>query len=75
MPAILVHGGAGKPDPTRPDRELGRREGLEAAVRAGSEALRKGGSALDAVEEAVKVLEDEPLFNAGTGSTLTTEGE
>jgi L-asparaginase / beta-aspartyl-peptidase len=50
------------------------RAGLSAALEAGSAILRTGGSALDAVEAAVKVLEDDPTFNAGRGSVFTAEG-
>lgn len=73
--AIAVHGGAG------PDSELirknigGYESGLEKAIRAGYEILEGGGSAVEAVEEAVKVLEDDPLFNAGRGSALNNKGE
>jgi L-asparaginase / beta-aspartyl-peptidase len=45
-----------------------------AAVAAGAEVLRAGGSALDAVIATVRALEDHPLFNAGVGSLLTVEG-
>src|SRR5277367_5539130 len=45
-----------------------------AAVAAGAEVLRAGGSALDAVIATVRALEDNPLFNAGVGSLLTIEG-
>lgn len=70
-PAIIVHGGAGA-DPTDGPAEL--REGIEAAVAAGWRVLAGGGLALDAVEAAVRVLEDHPRFNAGRGSVLTSEG-
>lgn len=69
-PALIVHGGAGADPADAPD-EL--REGVRAAVTAGWAAL-DGGGALDAVEAAVRVLEDHPRFNAGRGSTLTAEG-
>ncbi len=48
--------------------------GVKAAVLAGYEVLRKGGSALDAVEAAVRVLEDLPVFDAGYGSVLNAQG-
>jgi L-asparaginase / beta-aspartyl-peptidase len=67
--AILVHGGAGDRPP-----EPGWTEGCEAAAGAGASILRAGGSALDAVEQAVRVLEDNPLFNAGTGAALNEAG-
>lgn len=54
--------------------ELAVRDGLHAALAAGESILRKGGSALDAVEAAVRVLEEDPTFNAGRGSVMTAEG-
>jgi beta-aspartyl-peptidase (threonine type) len=75
VPAIIVHGGAGRGSQESTDRELSRREGLDRAAAAGAESMRQGGSALDAVQAAVQVLEDDPPFNAGTGSVLTSEGE
>jgi beta-aspartyl-peptidase (threonine type) len=71
VPALIVHGGAGA-DPTDKIEEL--REGVAGAVEAGWEILGRGGRALDAVEAAVRVLEDHPRFNAGRGSVLTTAG-
>src|SRR5580692_8448132 len=68
---ILVHGGAGDvPEPRRPVHA----EGCLRAARAAADLLRAGGSALDAVERAVRALEDDPLFNAGTGACLDAEG-
>ena len=57
-----------------PDHHEKAREGLRAALDAGAAILEKGGSALDATEAAVRVLEDDPCFNAGRGSVLTSEG-
>jgi len=71
MPAIIVHGGAGTIK--REDRIPKVIKGVREAVLAGWRELKKG-SALDAVEEAVKALENNPLFNAGTGSVLTLDG-
>ena len=71
VPALIVHGGAGA-DPGEGREEL--REGTRAAVAAGWRALREGGSSLDAVEAAVRSLEDHPRFNAGRGSVLTSAG-
>jgi beta-aspartyl-peptidase (threonine type) len=69
--AILVHGGAGAvPEARRALHEAGCRH----AARAAAEVLRGGGSALDAVERAVRALEDDPLFNAGTGACLNEDG-
>jgi L-asparaginase / beta-aspartyl-peptidase len=70
VPALIVHGGAGA-DPGGRD-EL--RAGMREATVAGWRALEAGGSALDAVEAAVRSLEDHPRFNAGRGSVLTSEG-
>src|SRR5512145_502562 len=72
MPAIIVHGGAG---PIKDDSLSDRLEGCKLAARTGWQILERGGPALDAVEAAVIVLEDNPLFNAGTGSTLNSLGE
>src|SRR5829696_6773805 len=71
--AIVVHGGAGR-DPTDPERLERMRAGAAAAVEAGYAVLAGGGSALDAVEAAVVVLEDDPEFNAGRGAALTADG-
>ena len=70
-PSLIVHGGAG---PIKDDSVTVRLAGCEAAARAGWRILARGGAALDAVEAAVVVLEDDPLFNAGTGSTLNSLG-
>jgi beta-aspartyl-peptidase (threonine type) len=71
VPALIVHGGAGA-DPTEGRDEL--RDGIRAATLAGWRILTEGGRALDAVEAAVRVLEDHPRFNAGRGSVLTSTG-
>jgi len=71
VPALLVHGGAG-PDPST-DRSTFR-PGMTSAAAAGWRVLSDGGRAIDAVEAAVRVLEDNPAFNAGRGSVLTTAG-
>ncbi|MFT3700270.1 MAG: isoaspartyl peptidase/L-asparaginase [Kofleriaceae bacterium] len=68
---IIVHGGAGNVEPERHERLL---VGVRAAAAAGQQILDGGGSALDAVTAAVRVLEDDPEFNAGTGSVLTRDG-
>lgn len=70
-PAIVVHGGAGGVDDSR---VAAARDGCEAAVRAGLRVLGEGGRALDAVQAAVRVLEDDPEFNAGVGAALTRDG-
>src|SRR5215470_5352721 len=71
VPLVLVHGGAGA-NAAEGLEEL--REGVAAAALAGWRALGGGGRALDAVEMAVRVLEDHPRFNAGRGSALTSSG-
>jgi beta-aspartyl-peptidase (threonine type) len=71
VPAIIVHGGAGA-DPVDGREEL--RGGVSAAAVAGWHVLAAGGRALDAVEAAVRALEDHPRFNAGRGSVLTSAG-
>ncbi|MDG6998165.1 MAG: isoaspartyl peptidase/L-asparaginase [Nitrososphaerota archaeon] len=71
---IVVHGGAGSiTSSLRKDAAI-RRRVLSNAVSSGYEQLRKGRSSTDAVEEAIKVLEDSNVFNAGAGSCLTLEG-
>jgi L-asparaginase / beta-aspartyl-peptidase len=69
--AIIVHGGAGT---VSEDRHPWLREGCRRAAEAGDAILIAGGSALDAVTAAVRVLEDDPEYNAGTGSALTRDG-
>ena len=71
-PAIIVHGGAG---PIKDDSLPARLEGCKEAALASWKILQQSGSALDAAETAVVVLEDDPLFNAGTGSTLNSLGQ
>ena len=73
---LVIHGGAGSMRPERldPEQERCARAGLEAALEAGSAILEKRESALDAVEAAVRVLEEDPCFNAGRGSVLTASG-
>ena len=68
---ILVHGGAGRVEPEHEEAVL---EGVRRARDAGWSVLEAGGSALAAAVEAVRVLEDDPLFNAGTGSALNRQG-
>jgi beta-aspartyl-peptidase (threonine type) len=70
-PALIIHGGAGA---MRAEVRAKQVPGCTAALRAGWEILVSGGSALDAVCEAVAMLEDDPHFNAGFGSCLTASG-
>ncbi|MGB6603542.1 MAG: isoaspartyl peptidase/L-asparaginase [Steroidobacteraceae bacterium] len=74
--AIAVHGGAGAvPRATlSAAREQRYRAGLEAALDSGYEVLARGGASLDAVATAVRILEDDPAFNAGRGAALTRDG-
>jgi beta-aspartyl-peptidase (threonine type) len=69
--ALIAHGGAGN---LRPGSDANAIEGMRLAVEAGREALRGGGTALDAVCATVVALEDNPIFNAGTGSVLNFDG-
>jgi beta-aspartyl-peptidase (threonine type) len=71
-PAIIVHGGAGR---IRAEELPQRLDGCKDAALAGWEIIQQGGSALDAAEAAVVALEDNPLFNAGSGSTLNSLGQ
>jgi beta-aspartyl-peptidase (threonine type) len=73
---LVVHGGAGSMRPGRldPEQEACARAGLEQALKAGSAILDRRESAVDAVEAAVRVLEEDVCFNAGKGSVLTEQG-
>lgn len=70
--ALVVHGGAKKMEP---GEEGDNRDGIASALQAGREILERGGDAIDAVEAAIKVLEDLPVFNAGRGSALNEAGD
>jgi beta-aspartyl-peptidase (threonine type) len=74
--AIAIHGGAGglMTGTVTPEKEKAYNEKLSEALEAGYSLLGKGGSAIDAVEAAVRVLEDSPLFNAGKGSVFNNDG-
>lgn len=74
--ALAIHGGAGAMPRAEmtPAREQQYRAALEASLDAGYAVLEKGGSSLDAVEAAVRLLEDDPLFNAGRGAVFTWDG-
>jgi beta-aspartyl-peptidase (threonine type) len=73
---LAIHGGAGTIERSKmtPEKESEYRDGLERALTAGYEILKRGGSSLDATEAAVCVLEDDPHFNAGRGSVFTSAG-
>ena len=75
--AIVVHGGAGVIEKSAlgPNGDKAYRAGLDRAIHAGAAVLDKGGSAMDAVEAAIHVFEDDPLFNAGKGAVFTREGK
>jgi YD repeat-containing protein len=75
-PVLLIHGGAGaiRKGEAAPDREVAIRADLMRALQEGYAVLRSGGGALDAVERAVRAMEDSPFFNAGRGAALTSEG-
>jgi beta-aspartyl-peptidase (threonine type) len=72
---LIIHGGAGaiSRKSLTPELEKQYRDALERALKAGHKVLGKG-SSLDAVEAAIRVLEDSPLFNAGTGGAFNRDG-
>jgi L-asparaginase / beta-aspartyl-peptidase len=74
--AIILHGGAGviERKTMSPEAEAAYRASLAEALRLGSSVLDQGGSSLDAVETAIRYLEDDPLFNAGKGAVFTADG-
>ena len=74
--ALVVHGGSGvieRKDLT-PEQDKAYRASIGAAAEAGAAVLGRGGTALDAIEAAIHLLEDDPLFNAGRGAVFTAEG-
>jgi beta-aspartyl-peptidase (threonine type) len=74
--AIVIHGGAGgiTRENLTPEIDKQYRESMTAALSAGKKILSEGGSALDAVEQTIRTMEDNPLFNAGKGAVFTHEG-
>ncbi|WP_368407083.1 isoaspartyl peptidase/L-asparaginase [Asticcacaulis currens] len=74
--ALAIHGGAGviEREKLSPEKEAHYRAGLSAALSSGQAVLDKGGTAVDAVEATLRVLEDNPLFNAGKGAVFTADG-
>ncbi|MCB0700898.1 MAG: isoaspartyl peptidase/L-asparaginase, partial [Chitinophagaceae bacterium] len=73
--ALVIHGGAGNIMPDNLPKELQERYkiSLEKALAAGEQILSSGGAAIDAVQAAIMVMEDDSLFNAGKGSVYTNE--
>lgn len=73
---LVVHGGAGTiaRDKLTPERKRQYEQGLAQALRQGYQVLQKGGTSVEAVEAAIRVLEDNPLFNAGRGAVFTNQG-
>jgi beta-aspartyl-peptidase (threonine type) len=74
--AIVIHGGAGamSTENLSPELDTEYRAALTDALKAGKKILAEGGTALDAVERTVRLMEDNPLFNAGKGAVFTHEG-
>lgn len=74
--ALVAHGGAGviERERLKPEQEAAYRAAMATVAEAGAGVLRAGGSAMDAVEAAIRLLEDDPLFNAGRGATFTAGG-
>ena len=75
--AIAIHGGAGTilKSTMTPEKEKAYLDGLKNAIESGETILRNGGSSIDAVEEAIRSLEDNPLFNAGKGAVFSNAGK
>jgi L-asparaginase / beta-aspartyl-peptidase len=75
--AIVIHGGAGviTREKMTPELDKHYRESLTAAMNVGKKILNEGGSALDAVEKTINMMEDNPLFNAGKGAVFTHDGK
>jgi L-asparaginase / beta-aspartyl-peptidase len=74
--AIVVHGGAGviERKDLSPEQEAAYRQAMTRVTEAGAQVLERGGSALDAIQTTIELLEDDPLFNAGRGAVFTAEG-
>lgn len=74
--AIAIHGGAGTISKDLPDStKQAYRDALDKALSIGENVLANGGSALDAVEQTIRQLENDPRFNAGKGAVYTSKGE
>ena len=74
--SLAIHGGAGVIERAglTPEQDAAYRASLNRALAAGAAVLESGGAALDAVQAAVQVMEDDPLFNAGRGAVFTAAG-
>jgi len=75
--AIVIHGGAGtilKKNMT-PEKEKAYLDAMNTALDKGEAVLKNGGSSMDAVEQAIRFMEDSPLFNAGKGAVFTHAGK
>ena len=74
--SLVIHGGSGMLERSSisPETDAAARSALELALEAGSAVLKGGGSAIDAVQAAIILLEDDPHFNAGHGAVFTYEG-
>lgn len=74
--SLAIHGGAGVIERAglTPEQDAAYRAALNRALEAGAAVLRDGGAAMDAVQAAVEVMEDDPLFNAGRGAVFTAAG-
>ncbi len=75
--ALVIHGGAGGSVKEKITKEMQEQYSnvLNEALKAAAGILKTGGSSLDAVEKAIRIMEDSPLFNAGKGSVFTAEGK
>jgi beta-aspartyl-peptidase (threonine type) len=73
---LVIHGGAGTilREEMTPEEEEAVRGAMTEALQAGTAVLERGGAGLDAVEAAIRVMEDSPLFNAGKGAVFTNAG-
>ncbi len=73
---LVIHGGAGEINKagTSPELEAAYKASLDKALKAGEEILKKGGDAIDAVQAAIMILENDSLFNAGKGAVLNNKG-
>ncbi len=74
--SFAIHGGAGviERDSLSPEQDAAYRAALTRALEAGQAILSRGGTAMDAVQAAIQIMEDDPLFNAGRGAVFTAEG-